>query len=90
MKIIVLSIAILLAGCTTVPVTYKFPEAPPILLKPCPDLETIEKDKVLLSELMKTVTRNYTKYHECRDIVKAWQDWYIEQQKISKEANSKN
>ena len=89
MKTIVLLIAVLLSGCTVVPVAQKFPDAPLILLNACPDLDTIEKDTVLLSELMKTVTKNYSKYHECKDLVKAWQDWYFEQHKIFKEVNSK-
>ena len=45
----------------------------------CGDLDTITKPKVLLSELMKTVINNYTKYHNCADLVQSWQDWYIEQ-----------
>jgi hypothetical protein len=80
---------VLLTGCsTTIPVKQKFPEAPEVLMQKCPALETIEEPKVLLSDLMKTVTRNYMKYHNCKDLAHAWQDWYKDQKKIFEEANS--
>jgi len=90
MKYIILLCAILLSACSTVaPVKQKFPEAPDVLLKGCPDLDTIDQPKVLLSELMKTVTNNYTKYHDCRNLNDAWKKWYDEQKKIFEDANSK-
>ena len=72
------------SGCsTTVPVVAKFPKASATLMEKCPPLETIDKPTVLLSELVSTITRNYTKYHECAAIVEGWQDWHTEQSKIT-------
>lgn len=89
MKYILLFCSIILTGCSaTIPVKQKFPEAPEILMQKCSALETIDEPKVLLSQLMKTVTRNYMKYHNCKDLAEAWQDWYKDQKKISEDANS--
>lgn len=90
MKYILLFCVILLSACsTTVPVKQKFPDAPEILLEGCPDLETIEQPKVLLSDLMRTVTKNYMKYHDCKNLNEAWQKWYKDQRKVFEDANSK-
>jgi hypothetical protein len=88
-KYILLFCAILLiSGCATpVPVTQKFPDAPNTLMAKCPELDQIKGDTVVLSEFLKTVTNNYTKYHECSAMLKAWQDWYLEQKKISENLN---
>jgi PBP1b-binding outer membrane lipoprotein LpoB len=78
-----LLIALLLAGCsTTVPVTQKFPNATPELMKKCEDLKKIEGDKVAITEMMKVVVHNYSLYWECSAKVDGWQDWYTEQKKI--------
>jgi ferritin len=53
----------------------------------CPKLETIDKPEIVLSEFMKVITRNYTKYHECANKVNAWQEWYKKQKDISDKAN---
>ena len=70
-----------LSGCITLGGKPTFPEAPEPLLTKCEDLETINKSSVLLSEMMKTVARNYNKYHECSAQIEAWQDWYQKQRK---------
>lgn len=86
MKYLALACVILLTGCsTTVPVQQKFPDAPDTLRQPCPQLDTI-KDPVLLSELTKSVTNNYTTYHTCANRVDAWNDWYAKQKKIFDDA----
>lgn len=78
-----LLIALLLAGCsTTVPVTQKFPNATPELMKKCEDLRKIEGDKVAITEMMKVVVHNYSLYWECSAKVDGWQEWYTEQKKI--------
>lgn len=70
-----------LAGCTTVPVTMTFPDMPAELRKPCPDLEKTPKtDK--LSDVVGVVTKNYSKYHECKDKVESINSWYDTQKKI--------
>lgn len=83
-KIIVVSLlGIVLTGCsTTVPVKRTFPEVPEILLKECGELNTINKPEVKLSELMDTVSKNYSKFHGCAAVVDAWQEWYKEQKKV--------
>lgn len=90
MKYLYILLLVLLSGCTTVvPVKQTFPEAPEILFTKCPNLETIEHKKVLLSDLMRTVTKNYMKYHDCKELNEAWQQWYKDQKKIFEEINSK-
>ena len=78
-----LLIALLLAGCsTTVPVTQKFPNATPELMKKCESLKKVEGDKVAITEMLKVIVQNYTLYYECSTKVDGWQDWYNEQKKI--------
>lgn len=87
MKKILILCVVILTGCTTMaPITKPFPTAPEPLLQECEKLETINKPTVTLSELMKTVVNNYTKYHGCSELVKAWQDWYIGQKKVHEES----
>jgi len=62
--LIILTLSLLTACSTTVPVVAKFPEIPETLLKPCPDLEKL-KDEAKLSDVAKTVTVNYTTYYDC-------------------------
>lgn len=87
MKNILLLCVVLVAGCTSVPVPQKFPDAPEVLQESCGKLDTIDKPTVLLSELMKTVSKNYKKFHDCSTIVDAWAEWYAKQKKIFQEVN---
>jgi hypothetical protein len=75
-----LLVVLLLAGCTTVPVTAKFP-AKPSNVEACPQLVTVQDD-VKLSELTSTVAKNYGTYHECTVKVDTWNEWYETQKKI--------
>lgn len=78
-----LLLPLFLAGCTTVPVTVKFPEAPTVLMEKCPPLQVIEKEKeVSIIDITKNVTVNYTTYHECGIKVENWIEWYNDQKKI--------
>jgi hypothetical protein len=70
------------ACSTTVPVKRTFPEVPEQLMAPCEALTAIGKPEVTLSELMTTVTKNYTRYHSCAEAASAWQQWYQEQRTI--------
>jgi hypothetical protein len=82
MKAIVLAMCVMLAGCSvTVPVKRKFPDAPETLIKPCPELKQIQKNDPVLSEVVKSVTENYTLYHECALKSEAWIEWYNVQKK---------
>ena len=76
-----LVLLLLLAGCSTAPITAKFPDAPDSLLKPCAPLTALNPQP-LLSEVAKTVASNYTEYHLCANKVSTWQQWYLEQKSI--------
>lgn len=85
-KLFILTIFIILAflvtGCsTTVPVTMKFPGVPDELLTACPDLLQ-QGPTEKLSEVMLTVSKNYSQYHECRAKVDAWITWYTSQKQM--------
>lgn len=86
MKFLLLILALALTGCASkpVPVRMKFPEAPEALLKSCPDLKKLQKD-VKLSDVAKTITENYTLYHECSIKNQAWVEWYNTHKKIFEE-----
>jgi hypothetical protein len=74
---------LLLAGCsTTVPVTQKFPNATPELMKSCESLKKVEGDKVAITEMLKVIVQNYSLYYECSTKVDGWQEWYNTQKKI--------
>lgn len=79
-----LFIVLLLAGCTTVPVTQKFPEAPEVLQQSCKPLEQASTSATV-SEFAKVVVHNYTEYYQCANIVDGWQEWYKNQKKIFEE-----
>ena len=83
MRYVVLLIAVLLTGCSTVvPVTAKFPEAPgKLATQRCPDLQKL-KDDAKLSDVIRTVTINYSTYYECAVKADAWQEWYEIQRRI--------
>ena len=75
----------LILGCsTTVPVRAKFPTAPERLMQQCPQLEKLEKESKL-SDIAKSVTNNYTKYHKCSIQNDLWIEWYRVQKKIFEE-----
>ena len=83
MKYILIFCTSLLTGCASfLPVTYKIPDAPAELMAKCDELELIDKSQVTLSELSKTVVRNYGKYHNCAEIVRGWQEWHSKQKSI--------
>ena len=80
MKSLVVVLALALVGCVT-PVKREFPKVPPALASQCaPLLEVAPTAK--LSDVLTTVTQNYSQYHECEIKVVGWQDWYAEQKKI--------
>ena len=82
MKLLILSLALLLSACTTVPVTAKFPQAPGALVQePCPNLQKLQEE-AKLSDVAKIVTVNYTEYYMCAVKLEAWQRWYREQKTI--------
>lgn len=87
MKIIILlGCTLLLSGCAMftkfLPAKPKWPDAVPELTQPCPDLKTIEGDKVAITELLRTVVNNYSLYYECSLKNEGWNKWYKEQKEI--------
>ena len=70
------------SGCsTTVPVKAKFPEVPERLLVKCPALEKLENE-AKLSDITKTVTKNYNTYYECAVKHDTFVEWYHKQKQI--------
>lgn len=84
MKLLLLIPAVLLAGCISMPVKQKFPDVPKELLNSCPDLKQAEQTEEF-SNVLKTITENYSKYHECKITVDTWIEWY----KLQKEVYNK-
>jgi hypothetical protein len=85
MKIIILGLAVLLVGCAApTPVKRNFPDAVPALQEKCPELSTVENTgkEVPITDLLKTVVKNYGAYYECANKVDGWNDWYHTQRKI--------
>jgi hypothetical protein len=77
-----LLLLLIVTGCsTTVPIVAKFPEIPEKLLVKCPQLEKLEDDSKL-SDISKTITKNYTTYYECAVRDDAWIEWYKIQKQI--------
>ena len=81
MKYSLLVLPFLLAGCLATPVKRNFPEVPPELKVACPDLQKVKPDSKL-SDVITTVSSNYTQYHECRAKVDAWNEWYKTQKEV--------
>lgn len=83
MKYIVALTMFLLSACSTVvPVKQEFPVAPQVLLERCPDLLTIDDGKNSLRDMLKIVIQNYATYYQCAEKTHGWQDWYNAQKKI--------
>ena len=80
-KLTLIIASLVLVGCTTVPVTTKFPVLPEELAKPCSELSLIA-DKALLSDVTRTVAENYSKFHDCKNLHNTTIQWYNEQKKI--------
>lgn len=89
MRLALLLTTLLVTGCagTAVPVTYKFPEAPEVLLKSCDQLK--EYKEQTLSGIIKNTSDNLAIYHTCSTKNEAWIEWYKEQKSIADEAGKK-
>ena len=84
MKYTTIILALLLTGCATrnVPLTSNFPDVPDRLIVVCPQLEKLPEE-TKLSEVDKTLVKNYTTYYECAVKVDGWIEWYNTQKSIS-------
>lgn len=79
-------LAFLITACSTVvPVTQNFPDAPAMLKEKCPELKTIQGEKISIVDFTRTVSENYTTYYQCAGRTDAWIDWYNQQKKIWEE-----
>ena len=84
--VIYILLAFLITACSTaVPVTQSFPQAPAMLQEKCPELKTIQGERVTIIEFTRTVSENYTTYYQCAGRTDAWIDWYNQQKKIWEE-----
>ena len=81
MKHLIIVAVLLVAGCSSVPVTMKFPDVPKDMLETCPDLKLIP-ETTKLSEVLPIIVDNYGQYYTCKDTVDSWIDWYNSQKKI--------
>ena len=81
--VIFVVLAFLITACSTVvPVTQNFPDAPAMLKEKCPELKTIQGEKISIVDFTRTVSENYTTYYQCAGRTDAWIDWYNQQKKI--------
>lgn len=81
-KILILASTLFVSCCASVvPVSVPFPTPPKVLLQRCDDLNTLQPEPKL-SDLMIVVTKNYTKYHVCKEKEAAWASWYSTQKSI--------
>ena len=81
----ILLLPLLLTACLATPVAPKFPNIPSDLRTACPDLAQMDPNTNKLSEVINTVTVNYSTYHECKIRVDAWIEWYKTQKVIFEE-----
>jgi starvation-inducible outer membrane lipoprotein len=82
MKIAIISLALLISACTSVPVERKFPSVPTELQQACPDLKTLNPETTKLSVVVDAVVTNYGQYKECQVKVDSWNEWYNTQKQI--------
>lgn len=88
MRFLIITALVLLTGCTTaVPIKRVFPEAPSVLMNKCPDLKQIPEETTKLSEMLATVSKNYSTYHECQYLIERWHEWYQIQKNIFEQGN---
>ena len=84
---ILIVLAFLITACSTaVPVTQNFPVAPAMLKEKCPELKTIQGEKISIVDFTKVVSENYTTYYQCAGRTDAWIDWYNQKKKIWEDA----
>jgi hypothetical protein len=63
-------------------VAIKWPDAPPSLRQPCPQLEQLDPNTQKFSDALTIITDNYADYHTCELKVREWNEWYDNQTKI--------
>jgi hypothetical protein len=63
----------------------KFPEPPKEMLESCPNLQPVSPKTSKLSDLLETVSNNYSTYYECKSKFDGWVEWYNDNKKIYEE-----
>jgi hypothetical protein len=93
MKYILIAVmALTITGCAMkkpVLMMPEFPAAVKELTEKCPELKLIETDQVAITDMLKVIVENYSRYHQCSYKVEGWNDWYTEQKKIYDDLRSK-
>lgn len=85
MKLLLVMLAIVIAGCSTVvPVKPDFPDAVPELVQRCQELQQVPVtgNPVAITDMLKTIVNNYSLYYQCSNKVDGWNRWYEEQRRI--------
>jgi hypothetical protein len=82
MKSAIVTVALLLSACVSVPVERKFPTVPAEIQSPCGNLQTIDPATTKLSTVVDTVITNYAQYRECQVKTDSWIEWYNRQKQI--------
>ena len=82
MRIALLLMPLLLAGCVATPVKRNFPDVPEDLKVACPALREVDPKTTKLSEVVDVVSENYGTYQECKIKVDGWVEWYNTQKGI--------
>jgi hypothetical protein len=82
MKKLIIIACMVMSGCTTVPVTAKFPTAPDTLTAPVATLKTLDTPRPELSDLITNANDNYAEYYRLRDRYNGWINWYNTQKQI--------
>lgn len=82
MRLAILLLPFMLAGCLATPVARHFPEVPSDLKEACPALREVDPTTTKLSDVVTVVSSNYGEYQECKIKVDGWIEWYNTQRKI--------
>lgn len=82
MRLALLVMPLLLAGCLATPVKRNFPEVPEDMKVACPALKEVNPETTKLSEVVGVVSENYGTYQECKIKVDLWVEWYNSQRQI--------
>jgi hypothetical protein len=82
MKLALLLVPFLLAGCLSTPVKRTFPAVPDDLKIACPALQEVDPNTTKLSTVITVVAENYGLYQECKIKVDGWIEWYNTQRGI--------
>lgn len=84
-NLLLMCILFALVGCATqgVPIVPKFPDVPKDLITECTDLRQLDPTQIKeLSQVLQSVTANYSQYYDCKVKVDNWIEWYNSQKQI--------